>query len=428
MSTCSYRRFRSFAGACLLVCLLVWPLHAATITIINMDRPNEGLNDPTPMAPVGGNAGTTLGQQRLLAAQFAASIWGDLLLSNIEIRVGLTFDPLGGSATGAVLAGAGPTTFFRNFPGTPRADTWYASALADALANVDLNPAINDIISIANSSIDTNNALGTTRFYYGFDRNNGRDVDFIATFLHELGHGLGFASLIDDNTGAKALGCDDAYSLHLIHRGTVPEDFPSMTNRQRLAAITGGPNLRWNGPNVKSASGRLAVGASSAGDVEIYAPNPLQPGSSVSHFSTSLAPNELMEPFITGPIHDVGLTLELFQDLGWTTNEPQGMACDMAPGGDVILGQPACEEDVPDNNAITARSGWIGDIYFFTASAGTQIDLRVDTTDANLDPVLLLVAPNGDVIASGNDEVPCAGARWTKGGSHKKRDKSRNRA
>jgi hypothetical protein len=47
-----------------------------TITIQNADSGTTGFNDPTPVAPVGGNDGTTIGQQRLNAFQFAASIWG----------------------------------------------------------------------------------------------------------------------------------------------------------------------------------------------------------------------------------------------------------------------------------------------------------------------------------------------------------------
>ena len=48
--------------------------HAATITIVNNDNPGEGFNDPTPVAPVGGNTGTTLGEQRLIVFETAARI------------------------------------------------------------------------------------------------------------------------------------------------------------------------------------------------------------------------------------------------------------------------------------------------------------------------------------------------------------------
>ena len=82
----------------------------ATITIINLDGPGEGFNDPTPAAPVGGNTGTTLGQQRLIAFQHAASIWGAELDSNVEIRIQAAFNPLAPN----VLGSAGATFVFRD--------------------------------------------------------------------------------------------------------------------------------------------------------------------------------------------------------------------------------------------------------------------------------------------------------------------------
>jgi hypothetical protein len=52
----------------------------------------------------------------------------------------------------------------------------------------------------------------------------------------------------------------------------------------------------------------------------MYAPNPGEPGSSVSHFSTDVTPDELMEPSYTDANHDVGLALELMADLGWAVS------------------------------------------------------------------------------------------------------------
>src|SRR3989442_6412161 len=54
---------------------------AATITIVNGDGGSEGLNDPTAVAPVGGNPGTTAGAQRLFLFQRAAAISRRLLQS-----------------------------------------------------------------------------------------------------------------------------------------------------------------------------------------------------------------------------------------------------------------------------------------------------------------------------------------------------------
>jgi hypothetical protein len=155
-------------------------------------------------------------------------------------------------------------------------------------------------------------------WYYGLDRNPpGAKIDFVTVVLHELGHGFGFLPLVDLATGQKFLGFDDAYMVFLEDHGT-GELYPNMSNAKRLAASTATGDLHWVGQHVVAVSNqRLTAGVDPNGHVEMFAPNPQQPGSSVSHFSTSLSPNELMEPSYTTPLHDVGLTKELFADLGW---------------------------------------------------------------------------------------------------------------
>ena len=79
---------------------------AATITVVNLDSPGEGFNDPSapdPDSTNGGNAGATLGAQRLNAFQFAANLWGGLVTSSVTIRVGAHFDPLTCTSTSATL-------------------------------------------------------------------------------------------------------------------------------------------------------------------------------------------------------------------------------------------------------------------------------------------------------------------------------------
>ncbi|MGH6900904.1 MAG: hypothetical protein ACREJ5_30850, partial [Geminicoccaceae bacterium] len=48
----------------------------------------------------------------------------------------------------------------------------------------------------------------------------------------------------------------------------------------------------------------------------MYAPNPAEPGSSVSHWDVALTPDELMEPFAT-PASDQRLSDRLMADIGW---------------------------------------------------------------------------------------------------------------
>lgn len=59
-----------------------------------------------------------------------------------------------------------------------------------------------------------------------------------------------------------------------------------------------------------------------AGFARLFAPNPFQGGSSVSHFDTSLTPSVLMEPSITSDLttkvkNPFDLTLALLRDIGW---------------------------------------------------------------------------------------------------------------
>ena len=290
---------------------------AATVTVVNNDSPGEGFNDPTVTAPVGGNAGTTLGQQRLIAFQRAADIWGGLLRSLVTIRVGATFDPLPCNATGAILGSAGANEAFRDFTGALVPTTWYLGALANALHGSDLNAAVDDIAAQFNSSIGTTCAFPNV-WYYGLDAiPPDTHIDFLTVVLHELGHGLGFLSLVGLGTGAKFLGFNDTFMLNLEDHGAVPPDYPSMTNAQRVTASLHTGNLHWVGPHVKAASGVLSAGR--VGDhVQMFAPSPQQAGSSVSHWDTAATPNQLLEPLYTQPIHQPTLEVALLQDLGWT--------------------------------------------------------------------------------------------------------------
>src|SRR5215510_10120896 len=80
--------------------------HTAVITVLNLDGPGEGFNDPSApdlASTIGGNNGATLGAQRLIAFQYAGNIWANRLSSPVEIRVDANFDPLSCDSTSATL-------------------------------------------------------------------------------------------------------------------------------------------------------------------------------------------------------------------------------------------------------------------------------------------------------------------------------------
>src|SRR5437879_6561348 len=179
------------AAAAVLAALVTSPALAAIIIVDNLDGAGEGFNDPRPATPVGGNTGTTYGQQRLNAVQYGADLWGSILKSDVTIRVGATFDPLPCSSNSARLGQAGPHHVFRDFSGALVPGTYYAAALADALAGMDLEPGASDINAMFNSALDDGSCTFPRPWYYGLDGNT-QDEDLVVVVLHELGHGLGF--------------------------------------------------------------------------------------------------------------------------------------------------------------------------------------------------------------------------------------------
>jgi len=302
----------------------------ATITILNADAPGEGFNDPTPVSPVGGNTATTRGEQRMIAFQRAAEIWAMFLTSDVDILVEAQFDPLTCSSSSGILGAAGPVTVARDFQGAPINQTWYPIALANSLAGTDLHGDTPDVRATFNSSIDQNNGcLAGVNWYYGLDGNPGSDMDFVSVLLHEMGHGLGFLTLVNGQTGARFMNMNDIYMLYLESKQT-GSSWPNMSNAERAASAVSSTDLVWGGPQLTSNSGDLTAGTANDGRVEMFAPNPYQQGSSVSHFSTSLVPNELMEPYYTGPNHDPGHALDLFFDIGWGCQPSQDQMADLS--------------------------------------------------------------------------------------------------
>ncbi|MEO8370074.1 MAG: hypothetical protein ABI806_12815 [Candidatus Solibacter sp.] len=169
---------------------------------MNGDPAGVGFNDATIVAPVGGNAGTMLGQQRLIAFQAAANTWGATLTAVPIIRVQATWEALTCTATGAVLGSAGALEIFRDFTGAPLAGHWYGKALTAKLFGADPDPATPDIRARFNVNLGNAGCLTGIFFYLGLDGNHGANVDLVTVLTHEFAHGLGFQTFTSGTTGA----------------------------------------------------------------------------------------------------------------------------------------------------------------------------------------------------------------------------------
>jgi hypothetical protein len=251
---------------------------AAKIVINNLNAPGVGFNDTTPAAPVGGNTGTTVGQQRLIAFTHAANIWGATLTSPVPIVINAQFTPLACTATGAVLGSAGATQVFADFPGAPKAGTIYSYALANKLYGSEISDTPGAQINARfNSELGKPNCLAGSSFYFGLDGNEGSNIDFVATLLHEMGHGLGFQTFTNGASGAQFAGYPSVWDHNLLDN-TTGKLWVNMTNAERAASSLKASGLSWTGarvtaavPSVLSATPELrviGVGASSpAGDL-----------------------------------------------------------------------------------------------------------------------------------------------------------------
>jgi hypothetical protein len=229
---------------------------AATIVVHNANDPDVGFNDPTPVAPVGGNTGTTLGQQRLIAFQAAANIWGATLTSDQTITIAARFEPLPCSANGAVLGSAGANAIWSGFPNAPKAGTWYPQALANKLAHTNLSDGVpdgEDIGASFNSRLGLfPDCLPGAPFYLGLDNNHGTAVDLVAVLLHEFGHGLGFQTFTDGESGQTFFGLPSIWD-HFLRDDTTGRRWVDMTDAERAASALKPRQLSWQGANVTRA-------------------------------------------------------------------------------------------------------------------------------------------------------------------------------
>jgi len=262
------------AAACALTCLAA---EAATITIQNRDPAGFGFNDPTPATPVGGNTGTTLGQQRMNVYRYVADIWEKNLESNVEIVVSAGWEPLNCTANSATLGSAASWNAWHDFKnGKP--GTWYPQALANKLAGENLSAGQPDdgsgygnvdIKTQFNINLGQPNCLAGSGFYLGLDGNAGDAVNFAATLLHELGHGLGFSVLsVQTSTGLRLNAAGTAYSqtgLPSIWEGfmydnTANKSWLVMTPTERRQSAINPLQLAWTGRNaVEGAAITLAA-------------------------------------------------------------------------------------------------------------------------------------------------------------------------
>jgi hypothetical protein len=256
--------------------------------------------------------------------EYALDIWANSITSTVPIKIAAHFEPLGATQFGQSFPNGR-----KNFIGAPLTDTWYPTALANALTGIELNPGEVDIELYLNS---------TTAWYYGTTgTGNCSQVDFVTVALHEICHGLGIASLAKMNGSTGSIGtlqASDFSPLTTSFPWPNLSSYPSAFDRmlinnlnQPLVGFTNSSNAlgtQLTGDNI-FITGTATLLANNGNPAKIYAPSTFSLGASISHLDETLYPvgnaNELMTPYIDfcNAQHTIGpIVKAILQDLGWT--------------------------------------------------------------------------------------------------------------
>jgi len=237
------------------------------------------------------------------AVQAAVDTWAANFASTVPVSVNVTWSK---ASSEGILAAASSKNNYANFTGAPDKTLYYASALANALAGKDLDPA-NPEIEITISS--------DAPWYLGIDgKCPPRSYDLQSVILHEMAHGLGFIS---------GNYYDEVSGLGRILQPTPFDAYAQLPDGRRLADM---PNssletgkaltstLMWSGENgIKANNGVKPL---------LYTPSNYEPGSSVSHLDEKIfsqsGDNATMTPNLdSGEVFHLpgSLLLAMFEDM-----------------------------------------------------------------------------------------------------------------
>ena len=269
------------------------------------------------------------------AFAYAIRIWEEHIESAVTIRVSAQFQAL----EEGILGSAGPHLLANFGSASALSDTWYPTALAEAMATRPISSTNADISASFNSDFPN--------WYFGTDGRTPRgEYDFVSVVLHELGHGLGFtgsfsvedADVEEAECGGSNVGdgcwgiatssgrdnfplifdrfVEDIGAVPLLNTGVYPN--PSAV----LGQVLQSGNVFFDGETVRSVHGDVPV--------NLFAPDNFEPGSSFSHLDEIAFPpgsiNSLMTPYLgrAEAIHTPGeVTCAAFRDMGW----PMGPGC-----------------------------------------------------------------------------------------------------
>ena len=282
--------------------------------------------DQTPVQPIDGNHGETLGEQRTVAALYIEDFLKSIFNSYVPIKIRIDLDTLSPN----ILASASPYYHFdqNTVPNLPLSGVYYPEALANQYSGFDLFSVTPEIII---------NVGNNPSYYYGFSKPPLGKNHFMALILHEVFHGMGFYDNVDSQGGIgfipnkglpyaptvwDTLVWDESFYLSGIFMWFLY----TPTDMQIATQVYGIDRLWFNGWNTKSQvqyirnNSPLIYDYSQSNAVPVQLFNTNGVGYNSNHYSKSFLFNhEVMEPIddSKGPYNHIGLAKHSLQDLGW---------------------------------------------------------------------------------------------------------------
>lgn len=305
--------------------------------------------------------------------QRAIDIWSENFSSKVPVNVNVAWTKAPNST---ILASASAKNIFSNFNGAPDKTLYYPSALANALAGVDLD--------VGEPELEINVTTGDF-WYYGLDgKCPSNKYDLVSVILHEMAHGLGFMSgtYYDPATRVGRFLQPTAFDAYVqLPDGRRLVDLPS-PSLEIGAALTS--TLLWSGAN--------ALEANNGVKPLLFTPSVYEQGSSTSHldektFSNTFE-NSVMTPNLSAGevFHLPGtLLLAIFEDLR------------MKPPAGIATGLPGSVQNV---RAV------IGD-----KSAIIKFDPPADFRFAQIDSYLIENLQTGEIVKAPESPVVINGLK-----------------
>ena len=301
--------------------------------------------------------------------QAAINVWAQYFESSVPIQVEASW---GRSDRAAVLGYARPGSYYSNFAGAPDSTFWYPSALANALANRDLDRSSPEIVISVNSDAPWN-----TR---GDGAPTNREYDLESVFIHEICHGLGFLSTDNYNS---------FYGIGALANPTPYDAFVQTSDGTRISEISSpSPELGRALTNYLVWSGAKGIAANNNIAPKIYAPSTYESGSSISHLDENTfgktGANSVMTPNLdAGEVFkDPGpIALAMMEDM--RTKPPAGIAkvlSDAPRNARALVGDKNAliTFDVPAN----ARAAQVSEYVVKNLLTGNEI--KVDGSPAKI--------------------------------------------